>query len=772
MIERNELDFLENAEQSVIDRLTEEYPPRDFKEKEKIFSMSERKFKERSTPIEKTTEQTVSGVEVYSRPKWQRFLSVAAAAALVIGGLGGGALAYNHFRNNESAMTDANKKTAPFGDFAEVNYQLCDHSKEPVIELVREHDYGYGEKVKFPGAVPIAQDKRESLADFFNNYDYEELSEAERLLAAINQSLKDIDNGADDSESRSFTEDISGAVIDVTDFVDTGSREVTSPYFICTDSNEVKMISIYKFNGIGCLTYSKLDYEEKDGHFVYGPEDTREVKTYKIDFDLFKTTIFNILNIDLSASVQPTEAAEEIIPFSDFFTHEITVSSDDHTNISVTTDEDYLAYVTQGRTIPSDKCEQLGELFNSLTLERKDRDPFIEDMPFHFQSLDKLDFVYLNGNELAYITLRRDSNILVYDSMHVESFNNGSNLEGYYNYKCTDEGHTRDNIKVYDINYDELAGRIREILGDDFAVETAPKNNFAFFNWKIKDDTDIYLTDKDKEALYNTLNSCKWEVESMNESITNEADINADDSIVIYSEDTKMHFLVSLQTLPEYTLVEISEYRKNDSGEIIRSKTGQVYRAYDTELVQKIKSYLSGENSGDELISFSFLNDGSWGCRVNNEDVPYNQVDLYNKFKDQYGEEHEATLQLIQYTNYLSDDKLMKISSLLDSKEWRLPDFEEMPSEQNGFVDFTTRTVDHFIGMHVQSGENSTTIHFSADGYGLKDMVSGENANPRLEAADYVYVDKEYPYYFLSNSLCFSCDDPNLAQEIADIIAE
>ncbi|SEH42409.1 hypothetical protein SAMN02910265_00601 [Ruminococcus flavefaciens] len=747
MIERNELDFLENAEQSVIDRLTEEYPPRDFKEKEKIFSMSERKFKDRSNQTEKTTEQVVSGVEVYSRPKWQRFLSVAAAAALVIGGLGGGALAYNHFRNSESAMTDADtaNKTAPFGDFAELEYQLCHYNSEPKTIYIDNETDEEG-KVYFYRGKDITQEQREQIAGFLNNYDYEEISDADVLLSAINQSLKEADN-----------EEAAGD-----DFKN-------APSFVYESGNEIRSIDIQELDGTGILRYSCCKYTDEDGRLVAAAQDY-SVNAWKIDYDLFKSTIEGILGTETK---QPTtEAIEETVPFNDFFAHEITVSSDDHTNISVTTDEDYLAYVTQGRKIPSDKCEQLGELFNSLTLERKDRDPFIEDMPFHFQSLDKLDFVYLNGNELAYITLRRDSNILVYDSMHVETFNNGSNLEGYYNYKCTDEGHTRDNIKVYDINYDELAGRIREILGDDFAVETAPKNNFAFFNWKVKDDTDIYLTDNDKEALYNILNSCKWEVESMNESITNEADINADDSIVIYSEDAKMHFIVSLQTLPEYTLAEISEYRKNDSGEIIRSKTGQVYRAYDTELVQKIKSYLSGENSGDELISFSFLNDGSWGCRVNNEDVPYNQVDLYNKFKDQYGEETEATLQLVQYTNYLSDDKLMKISSLLDSKEWRLPDFEEMPSEQNGFVDFTTRTVDHFIGMHVQSGENSTTIRFSADGYGLKDMASGENANPRLEAADYVYVYKEYPYYFLSNSLWFSCDDPYLAQEIADIIAE
>ena len=744
MIEKNELDFLENTDQSVIDRLTYEYPPRDYKEKEKIFSMSERKFKDRSNQTEKSTEQTVSGVEVYSRPKWQRFLSIAAAAVLVVGGLGGGALAYNRFRNNESAMTDTCKKTAPFGDFAELNYQLCHYNSEPkTIYIDQESDEEYN--VLFYRGTDITQEQREQIAGFLNNYDYEEISDAEVLLAAINRSLKEIDN--EDAVSDKLND---------------------APSFVYENGNEFRCIEIQDLDGTGVLRYSCCKYTDEDGRLTASGEDY-SVKVWKIDYDLFKSTIEGILG---SETKQPTtEAIEETVPFDEFFAHEITLSSDDHTNISVTTDEDYLAYLSQGKTIPSDKCEQLGELFNSLTLERKDRDPFIEDMPFNFQSLDKLDFVYLNGNELAYITLRRDSNILVYDSMHVETFNNGSNLEGYYNYKCTDEGHTSADIKVYDINYDELAGRIREILGDDFAVETAPKNNFAGFNWKVKGDTDIYLTDNDKEALYNILNSCKWGVESMNESLTNEADINAADSVMLYSEDAKMHFIVSLQTLPEYTLAEISEYRKNDSGEIVRSKTGMVYRAYDTELVQKIKSYLSGENSGDELISFSFLNDGKWGCRVNNEDVPYNQVDLYEKFKNQFGEETEGFLQLIQYTNYLSDDKMMKIADLLDGKEWEIFTFEEDPSEQNGFVYFSTRTVDNFIEMHVCSGENKSTVDFTVCGYELNHDFSDSDDTP-LHHAKYISADKEVPYYFLSKSLWFSCDDPDLAQEIADIIAE
>lgn len=738
MKEKNELDVLENAEQSVIERLTAEYPPRDDKEKEKIFSMSERKFKDRSGITEKTTEQTVSGVEVYSRPKWQKFVSIAAAAALVVGGLGGGAYAYKQFRHSELAMTDADttKKTAPFGDFADINYQLCHYNSEPrTIYIDNESDEEY--KVFFYKGKDITQEQREQIAGFLNNYDYEEISDADVLLSAINQSLKDIDN--EENGSYDFKE---------------------APSFVYDNGNEIRCIGIQDINGTGILRYSCCKYTD-EGDRLAAAEDDYSVKTWKIDYDLFKSTIEGILG---NVSEQPTtEPIVEIAPFGDFFEHEFTVSNDYHTNISVTKDGDYLAYVSQGKAIPSDKCEQLGELFNSLKLKRTDKDPSIVDMPFQFQSLDKLDFVYLNGNELAYITLNRDTNILVYDSFHVETIDNGSDIENYYYYNCTDEGRTRDDIKVYDINYDEIAGVVREILGDEFAVETEPKNNFAFFNWKVEDDTERYLSNNDKEALYDILNACRWEMESVNESLTNEADINASDSVILYSEDTKMHQLVSLQTLPEYTLVELSDYNKNEAGEIIRSKSGEVYRAYDTELVNKIKAYLSGENI-EEVIDFTFLKDGKWGYCVNYEDAPYNQVDLYDK-------EFDGFVTLIQYTNYLPADKMIKIYSLLSGKEWEIYSDDAEPTEYNGFVDLTSRTTDFYVEMRVHSGDK-TTIIFSFDGYEPKNTPSSENDYSAFDRADYIWKDKGFPYPFLSKSLWFTCDDPYVAQEIAAIIAE
>ena len=75
MEEKNIFDILENTEQSVIDRLSEEFPPDDAEEKEKVFRMSQEKFNKanNTSKFTETDEQTVSGVEVVcKRPLWKK----------------------------------------------------------------------------------------------------------------------------------------------------------------------------------------------------------------------------------------------------------------------------------------------------------------------------------------------------------------------------------------------------------------------------------------------------------------------------------------------------------------------------------------------------------------------------------------------------------------------------------------------------------------------------------------------------------------------------
>ena len=68
-------------------RLTDE-------EKERMFAMSEKKYRENAdsskninTPPDNGTQ--VSGVEQYKRPHWQRGISIAAALAIAAGAVGG-----------------------------------------------------------------------------------------------------------------------------------------------------------------------------------------------------------------------------------------------------------------------------------------------------------------------------------------------------------------------------------------------------------------------------------------------------------------------------------------------------------------------------------------------------------------------------------------------------------------------------------------------------------------------------------------------------------
>ena len=81
-------DFFNNTDESTANRIAEKYPVLSDEEKERLFAMSKRKYNINKTEF--TNANEVSGVEKYSRPKWYKAVSVAAAAVLAVGGIGGG----------------------------------------------------------------------------------------------------------------------------------------------------------------------------------------------------------------------------------------------------------------------------------------------------------------------------------------------------------------------------------------------------------------------------------------------------------------------------------------------------------------------------------------------------------------------------------------------------------------------------------------------------------------------------------------------------------
>lgn len=80
--------FDEIIDEKTIEKISEDYPVLSEEEKDRIFSIVERKLNidkvENSDHSEK-----VSGVEGYIRPRWINIISIAASAAVVFGGIGG-----------------------------------------------------------------------------------------------------------------------------------------------------------------------------------------------------------------------------------------------------------------------------------------------------------------------------------------------------------------------------------------------------------------------------------------------------------------------------------------------------------------------------------------------------------------------------------------------------------------------------------------------------------------------------------------------------------
>ena len=82
-------DFFNEPDEVTTDRVSEKYPALSDQHKERLFAMSKRKYDiNNNNDISKVSE--VSGVEHYSKPKWYKAVSIAAAAVLAVGGLGSG----------------------------------------------------------------------------------------------------------------------------------------------------------------------------------------------------------------------------------------------------------------------------------------------------------------------------------------------------------------------------------------------------------------------------------------------------------------------------------------------------------------------------------------------------------------------------------------------------------------------------------------------------------------------------------------------------------
>jgi phosphoribosyl-ATP pyrophosphohydrolase len=121
-------DLFSNISDKTAGRLSEEYPVLKDEHKERLYAMSKRKYNINETFDNNGSE--VSGVEKYRRPKWYNGASIAAAAVLLVAGIGG-SIAFIS-RNGHSPAAEAESS------ITETTEAVTEEVTEKVTEIAEE----------------------------------------------------------------------------------------------------------------------------------------------------------------------------------------------------------------------------------------------------------------------------------------------------------------------------------------------------------------------------------------------------------------------------------------------------------------------------------------------------------------------------------------------------------------------------------------------------------------------------------------------------------
>ena len=108
-------DLFNDIDNNTADRLSKEYPVLKDEKRERLYAMSKRKYNINEKHENNAAE--VSGVEEYRRPKWYKGASIAAAAVLLIAGIGG-SMAFIS-RNGHSPAAEVEKSVIETTDVIE-----------------------------------------------------------------------------------------------------------------------------------------------------------------------------------------------------------------------------------------------------------------------------------------------------------------------------------------------------------------------------------------------------------------------------------------------------------------------------------------------------------------------------------------------------------------------------------------------------------------------------------------------------------------------------
>lgn len=135
-----DLDVLENADDDTIKKIASDCPASE-EEKERMFAISRKIYKERTNESNDTDSIQVSGVERYKKPVWQKIVAAAAVLTLTAGAVTGGALMLKRGHTNSLAgasETEIKVKVSPFGDLSSHEVRMMTAAIAPAVFVPKE----------------------------------------------------------------------------------------------------------------------------------------------------------------------------------------------------------------------------------------------------------------------------------------------------------------------------------------------------------------------------------------------------------------------------------------------------------------------------------------------------------------------------------------------------------------------------------------------------------------------------------------------------------
>ena len=139
-------EFFDDIDDKTAERLADRYPLLDDERKARLYTMSKRKINSNNEP--ETNSIEVSGVDKYSRPKWYRSVSIAAAAVLVVAGIGGSTFFISRNSKDKGPAASVSGNTA-----AAVTEAVTDAAAEEATIAVEEGTVAAAEAEVDPDAV-------------------------------------------------------------------------------------------------------------------------------------------------------------------------------------------------------------------------------------------------------------------------------------------------------------------------------------------------------------------------------------------------------------------------------------------------------------------------------------------------------------------------------------------------------------------------------------------------------------------------------------------